>query len=222
MRIGASSLERRAPRTGRRRRPRSRHACRGPASLLLLLMRRAARSRSCAADRLEPREPLGGRRGDAPGRARSRSGSSGVTGASEPTPTSTPRSSIVRNGFIVTARSGPSADLVETVRPVPSSGRTWAAPTPRSPAWRRARSGTSDGHLEVLHPVASRAEVPPLAGVERLIDALPGTQHLLDAAVADRVHPHLQAGGVPARGRTPPTRRPRSRVCRPRRRRRRA
>ena len=36
------------------------------------------------------------------------SGSLQVTGESEPTPTSTPRSSIVRNGFIAIARSAPS------------------------------------------------------------------------------------------------------------------
>jgi hypothetical protein len=50
----------------------------------------------------------------------------------------------------------------------------------------------------VLDPVPSGPEVPPLPGIEGVVDPLPGGEHLVDGPVSDRVDTDLQTRHVPA------------------------
>src|SRR4029079_9191001 len=67
----------------------------------------------------------------------------------------------------------------------------------REPEHRGAIDLGKSGDLEGLDAMPPRAEVPSFTGVEPPVDPLPRPEHLLDRAIADRVHADLQAVVVP-------------------------
>ena len=112
-------------------------------------------------------------------------------GASDPTPTRTPRATSDRNGFIAPAR-GLARRAGRTTRPVAPGEVERRLDRRRDPQHRRPLDLTGRRHLEVLDPVATRAEMPALARVQRVHDRLPRGQRLFDRSVPDRMDARLQ------------------------------
>ena len=164
-------------------------------ALLVLLVPEARGADRVEPDGLDAREPLGGvvmalQRLD---------GEHGIEGGDRRVGSRADLHAAIQHGAEGVHRRGPVAPHGLLVEPPdhPMSYRTPAGPRWRVPASRPVPPAPSRPSRSAP-AVPPRPEVPPFAGVERLVDALPHRQHLVDRAVADRVNADLQPCGMPS------------------------